>query len=169
MPQNLKAIAYYTEKLRFNLIEDSIINAGKRWVLVAPPGSNESCLLLAKAVTDQQLRTIGNQTGGRYFFSYIPNDYREMKARGVHFSEEPRKEDYGWWWFLKIFTATNGICWNLTSRNKGRPPLVKSIANPFPGNENRLYSALGTRTRGRYLCNANQYRDVIDRMKSRLG
>ena len=62
-----EAIAFYTQKLGFNLLEDSVLSETKRWVRVAPKGSNECCLLLAKAVNEEQKRSIGNQTGGRVF------------------------------------------------------------------------------------------------------
>lgn len=114
-----EAIAYYTEKLRFNLIEDSKINTEKRWVLVAPPGSSESCLLLAKAATDGQRSAIGNQTGGRVFlFLHTDdfwNDYRKMKARGVHFIEEPREESYG---LVVVFEDLYGNKWDLLELKK---------------------------------------------------
>src|SRR5690349_16283261 len=62
-----EAIAFYTKVLRFELIEDTPLGAGKRWVLVAPPGSNGTHLLLARAATPEQESRIGNQTGGRVF------------------------------------------------------------------------------------------------------
>lgn len=59
------AIQFYTEKLDFKLLEDTRIDENKRWVMVAPPGAKECCLLLAKASNERQLESIGNQTGGR--------------------------------------------------------------------------------------------------------
>ena len=61
------AIAFYTQKLQFNLVEDSDLGGGKRWVLVSPPNSNGTNLLLAQASNDEQVACIGNQTGGRVF------------------------------------------------------------------------------------------------------
>ena len=94
-----EAIEYFTQKLKFNLVEDTKRSESKRWVLVAPNGSIESCLLLAKASTEAQQKMIGNQTGGRVaFFLYtddFESDYEYMKSRGVEFIEEPRIELYG--------------------------------------------------------------------------
>src|SRR6188472_1191276 len=77
-----KAIAFYTEKLYFTLIEDTLLSEAKRWVVIAPPGSKECCLLLAKAANDEQKSRIGNQTGGRVFlFLHTDNfqrDYQDL-------------------------------------------------------------------------------------------
>jgi len=70
-----KAIEFYTEKLNFTLVEDTILNDLKRWVLVAPKGSSECCLLLAKAANDEQKSRIGNQAGGRVFFIFIHRQF----------------------------------------------------------------------------------------------
>ena len=92
------AIAFYTEKLRFSLVEDTDLGGGKRWVLVAPPGSRESRLLLAKAATPEQRRRVGDQSGGRVFLFLHTDDfgpdYERMKALGVNFLEAPREEAY---------------------------------------------------------------------------
>ena len=94
-----EAIAFYTEKLGFTLVEDTKLNRDKRWVLVAPPGSNTTRLLLAKADGAAQEKVIGNQTGGRVFlFLYTDDfdrDYSSMRATGVSFLEAPRDEVYG--------------------------------------------------------------------------
>ena len=66
------AIKFYTEKLNFNLIEDTRLSDSKRWVLVGPPGAKECCLLLAKAADDKQRASIGNQTAAVYFFFCVP-------------------------------------------------------------------------------------------------
>ena len=60
-----EAIEFYTKKLDFTLLEDTRIDENKRWVMVAPPGAKECCLLLAKAANNKQSESIGNQTGGR--------------------------------------------------------------------------------------------------------
>lgn len=88
-----EVIEFYTNKLRFNLLEDTELGYGKRWVLVAPTGSNETCLLLVKASSPQQKSCVGNQTGSRVFLFW--RDYHDMKLRGVIFVEEPREESYG--------------------------------------------------------------------------
>ena len=88
------AINFYTKKLNFNLIEDTRLSDSKRWVLVAPPGANECCLLLAKAADDNQRAAIGNQTGGRVFlFLYTDDfnqDYTQMQERGIRFVRPPK-------------------------------------------------------------------------------
>ena len=77
-----EAIEFYTKKLEFNLIEDTQLNEMKRWVLIAPKGSTECCLLLAKAATEEQKNRVGNQAGGRVFlFLYTQNfeaDYQNL-------------------------------------------------------------------------------------------
>jgi lactoylglutathione lyase len=94
-----EAIAFYTTKLGFTLIEDTDLGNGKRWVLVAPAGSHETQLLLARAATPEQARQIGNQAGGRVFLflqsNDFWNDYHAMLANGVTFLEQPRSEAYG--------------------------------------------------------------------------
>lgn len=95
-----EAISFFTQSLRFSLIEDKPMGDGKRWVRVAPPGSGGAALLLAKAATLQQQNSIGNQTGGRVFLFLETRsfweDYDFMRSRGVRFLEEPRHEEYGW-------------------------------------------------------------------------
>lgn len=109
-----EAIAFYVGKLGFHLIEDTDMGNGKRWVQVAPPGSAETCLLLAKAISPEQGSRIGNQTGGRVFlFLHTDNfqhDYEAMKANGVRFLEEPRFESYG---TVVVFEDLYGNKWDL--------------------------------------------------------
>src|SRR5215813_6771542 len=82
-----EAIEFYTEKLEFSLVEDTRLSEAKRWVLIAPPGSNECCLLLARAANEEQRARVGNQTGGRVFlFLYTDDfwrDYEKMQEKGV--------------------------------------------------------------------------------------
>ena len=66
-----EAIQFYTEKLNFTLIEDTKLSETKRWVMVAPKGKGQCCLLLAQAATEEQKSRIGNQTGGRVFLFFI--------------------------------------------------------------------------------------------------
>jgi lactoylglutathione lyase len=88
-----EAVAFFTHALGFQLIEDTDLGNGKRWVLVRPPGSSGTDLLLARAVNPEQALRIGNQTGGRVFlFRHTDNfwrDYREMTAKGVTFCRPP--------------------------------------------------------------------------------
>ena len=95
-----EAIAFYTQKLNFTLVEDTFQPAqNKRWVVVAPPGSSGATLLLARASTADQERFIGNQSGGRVFlFLQTDNfwrDYKSMQAAGIEFAREPKEEPYG--------------------------------------------------------------------------
>ncbi len=110
-----EAIAFYTDVLGFDLIEDTPLGEGKRWVLVAPPGSAAGTrLLLARAATPEQAERIGNQTGGRVFLFLHTDDfwrdYRALQSRGVHFLEEPRQEAYG---TVAVFEDLYGNRWDL--------------------------------------------------------
>ena len=113
------AIHFYTKLLRFTLTEDTVLSETKRWVLVTPPGSNGTSLLLAKAANDEQLSRVGNQTGGRVFlFLYTDNlarDYAEMKQKGVTFVREPVKETWG---TVAVFADLYGNLWDLIERAK---------------------------------------------------
>jgi len=108
------AINFYTKKLNFNLIEDTRLSDTKRWVLVAPPGARECCLLLAKAADDKQRASIGNQTGGRVFlFLYTDDfyrDYTQMQERGIRFVRPPKEEPYG---TVAVFEDLYGNRWDL--------------------------------------------------------
>jgi catechol 2,3-dioxygenase-like lactoylglutathione lyase family enzyme len=113
-----EAIAFYTQKLQFDLIEDTQLSETKRWVKVAPKGSKECCLLLAKGATDIQKTRIGNQTGGRVFlFLYTDDfyrDYNRMKADGIHFVREPSTEAYG---IVAVFEDLYGNLWDFIQTN----------------------------------------------------
>ena len=108
-----EAIKYFTEKLKFDLVEDTNRGKGKRWVRVTPKGSDGFCLLLAKATTEEQIKAIGNQTGGRVaFFIHTDDfwrDYNEMKAKGIGFTEEPRNEEFG---TVVVFKDLYGNKWD---------------------------------------------------------
>ncbi|MDJ0840862.1 MAG: VOC family protein [Acidobacteriota bacterium] len=108
-----EAIAWYTEKLPFSLVDDVPMGPGKRWVTIAPPGGGAG-LVLGKATTPEQEQAIGNQTGGRVFLFLHSDDfwrdYRDMKARGVTFTEEPREEPYG---TVVVFKDLYGNLWDL--------------------------------------------------------
>ena len=109
-----EALAFYTESLGFKLVEDTPLPDGKRWLLVAPPGANETSILLAKAATPEQTAHIGNQSGGRVFLFLHTDDfwrdYHRMQAKGVVFQEEPRNEPYG---TVAIFSDLYGNRWDL--------------------------------------------------------
>ncbi|WP_420601404.1 VOC family protein [Flagellimonas sp.] len=108
-----EAIAFYTQKLGFSLVDDIDLGNGKRWVLVAPKNSQAS-ILLGKAVGKEQEATIGNQTGGRVFLFLHTNDfwkdYQSMKEKGVVFKETPREESYG---TVVVFEDLYGNLWDL--------------------------------------------------------
>ena len=109
-----KAIEYYTQNLNFQIIEDTVLSEGKRWVLIAPHGSNECSLLLAKASDEFQINRIGNQTGGRVFFflqtTKFDQDYYDLKSKGVKFIREPIVEKYG---TVAVFEDLYGNLWDL--------------------------------------------------------
>ncbi len=113
-----EAIAFYTQKLHFTLVEDTYQPAqDKRWVVVAPPGSTETTLLLARAATPEQEAFIGNQAGGRVFLFLHTDDfwrdYREMVTLGIKFVREPKVEDYG---TVAVFEDLYGNLWDLIER-----------------------------------------------------
>ncbi len=114
-----EAIKFYTQKLNFSLIEDTPISEDKRWVLVAPPGSRECCLLLAKASSDEQKKYIGNQTGGRVFlFLYTDNferDYQNLIQENIRIVREPKQESYG---TVAVFADLYGNLWDLIEPKK---------------------------------------------------
>jgi catechol 2,3-dioxygenase-like lactoylglutathione lyase family enzyme len=109
-----EAIDFYTQKLGFELLEDTILSETKRWVRIAPPGSKECCLLLAKAANEQQQNSVGNQTGGRVFLFLhtddIRRDYDRYTKHNIHFVREPVKEEYG---TVAVFEDLYGNLWDL--------------------------------------------------------
>ncbi len=109
-----EAISFYTGKLRFRLVEDTPLGDGKRWVLLAPPGSREARLLLARARTPAEIAAVGRQAGGRVFLFLhtddFDRDHREMVERGVKFAEAPRQEAYG---TVAVFEDLYGNTWDL--------------------------------------------------------
>lgn len=114
VPDYDAAIRFYTTSLEFQLVQDTDLGEGKRWVLVAPPGLSETRLLLARAATPSQYAAIGQQTGGRVFlFLHTDNfdrDYAAYRDRGVVFREPPRYEPYG---TVAVFEDPFGNAWDL--------------------------------------------------------
>ncbi len=114
VPDYDEAIAHYCDGLGFDLIEDTDLGGGKRWVLVAPPGSVETRLLLAKASKPEQTAQIGSQAGGRVFLILHTDDFDRDHARftqaGVVFTETPRQEIYG---KVCVFRDRFGNLWDL--------------------------------------------------------
>ena len=113
VPDYDEAISYYTQKLDFELVEDTDLGDGKRWVVVAPQGS-ATRLLLARAKNAREEHAIGNQTGGRVFSFLHTSDlmqvYRRWQSRGVKFEETPREEVYG---LVVVFSDIYGNKWDL--------------------------------------------------------
>jgi len=109
-----KAIEFYTSKLHFDLLEDTILSETKRWVKVAPKGSSECSLLLAKAANDEQRRRIGNQAGGRVFlFLHTDNferDYKNLIDNNITIIRKPVKETWG---MVAVFSDPYGNLWDL--------------------------------------------------------
>src|SRR5450631_745279 len=109
-----EAISYFVEKLGFMVAEDTDLGGGKRWILVAPPGSVETRLLLAKAVSADQLPRVGNQTGGRVFLFLHTDDfwrdYQAYRSKGITFVRDPKVEPYG---TVAVFKDLYGNLWDL--------------------------------------------------------
>jgi catechol 2,3-dioxygenase-like lactoylglutathione lyase family enzyme len=109
-----EAIDFYTKKLDFQLLEDSKLSDEKRWVMVAPTGAKECCLLLAKAANEQQKTFVGNQTGGRVFLFLFTDDFRrdyeKLKGREIKFVRPPQEFEYG---TVAVFEDLYGNLWDL--------------------------------------------------------
>jgi catechol 2,3-dioxygenase-like lactoylglutathione lyase family enzyme len=108
-----EAIQFYTQKLNFELVEDTQQSETKRWVVVKPPGS-ECSLLLAKGVGEEQSSRIGNQTGGRVFLFLKTDDfwrdYNDYLSKGINFVRPPKTESYG---AVAVFQDLYGNLWDL--------------------------------------------------------
>ncbi len=118
-----EAIKFYTEKLNFTLVEDTYQpEQDKRWVVVSPPGSCGTTLLLARASKSQQESFIGNQSGGRVFLFLNTDDfwrdYNNMVSKGIKFVREPKNETYG---MVAVFEDLYGNLWDLLQLNEDHP------------------------------------------------
>ncbi|WP_290063113.1 VOC family protein [Paraclostridium bifermentans] len=118
-----EAIDFYTKKLKFNLIEDTYQpEQDKRWVVVSPPGSNGTAILLARASKEEQMSFIGNQTGGRVFLFLGTDDfwrdYNDMVAKCIEFVREPQEQDYG---TVAVFKDLYGNLWDLLQFKENHP------------------------------------------------
>jgi catechol 2,3-dioxygenase-like lactoylglutathione lyase family enzyme len=109
-----EAIAFYTDKLGFELLEDTRLSEEKRWVVVAPKGARECSLLLARAANDQQAASVGNQTGGRVFLFLFTDDFwrdfENYQSKGIHFVRAPQEFKYG---TVAVFEDLYGNLWDL--------------------------------------------------------
>ncbi|OAP41259.1 extradiol dioxygenase [Sinorhizobium glycinis] len=114
VPDYEEALAFYCGRLGFDLIEDTDLGGGKRWIVVRPRGATETALLIAKAEGERQDAVIGNQAGGRVGFFLFTDDFdrdhAEMLAAGVEFLDTPRHEAYG---TVAVFTDPFGNRWDL--------------------------------------------------------
>lgn len=118
-----EAIDFYTKKLHFTLIEDTYQpEQDKRWVVIAPPNSTGTTLLLARASKPEQEPFIGNQSGGRVFLFLNTDDfwrdYNEMVSREIKFVREPKEQPYG---MVAVFEDLYGNLWDLLQMNKQSP------------------------------------------------
>ena len=118
-----EAIAFYTEQLNFELLEDTYQpEQNKRWVVVSPPGSSGVTLLLARASNDTQAAFIGNQAGGRVFLFLNTDDfwrdYRDFVDKGIRFVRDPKEADYG---MVAVFEDLYGNRWDLLELNDQHP------------------------------------------------
>lgn len=118
-----EAIEFYTKKLNFTLIEDTYQpEQDKRWVVVSPPGSSGTTILLAKASKPEQTSFIGNQAGGRVFLFLGTDDfwrdYNDMKEKGIEFIREPKEQSYG---IVAVFKDIYGNLWDLVQFKKEHP------------------------------------------------
>jgi catechol 2,3-dioxygenase-like lactoylglutathione lyase family enzyme len=125
-----EAIEFYTKKLNFELIEDTYQpDQDKRWVVVAPPCSTGTTLLLARASKPEQEPFIGNQAGGRVFLFLNTDDfwrdYNDMVTKGIRFVRDPKKADYG---TVAVFEDLYGNRWDLLQLNDGHPIVRRQTA-----------------------------------------
>ena len=124
-----EALAFFAESLGFRVVEDTPLPTGKRWLIVAPPGSRGANLLLARADAPEQVQQVGNQAAGRVFLFLHTDDfwcdYRLMQAASVKFLEQPRQESYG---TVAVFEDLYGNKWDLLQPDDNLParPLPKA-------------------------------------------
>ena len=122
-----EAIDFYTKKLHFELVEDTYQpEQNKRWVVVSPPGSNGTTILLAKATKKVQESFIGNQAGGRVFLflgtDNFDRDYSEIVNEGVEFVRPPKVQEYG---KVAVFKDLYGNLWDLIEFVPGHPMFAR--------------------------------------------
>ena len=113
------ALAFYVDVLGFDLVEDTALGPAKRWVVVRPPGTTETGLLLARAADEPQAAAVGHQTGGRVAFFLETDDlladHARLTAADVRFTDGPREEPYG---RVAVFEDLHGTRWDLIERRQ---------------------------------------------------
>ena len=124
-----EAIAFYRDKLNFELIEDTRLSAYKRWVVIAPRGNSTMPLVLGKAQTVEEKNQVGMQGGGRVFLFLCTDnflrDYKQMQADGIEFTREPETFDYG---TVAVFKDLYGNLWDLLEPSPGHA-MYSRLAN----------------------------------------
>ncbi|WP_459212077.1 VOC family protein [Aquimarina rhabdastrellae] len=122
-----EAIEFYTNKLDFQLLEDTQLSADKRWVTIAPPGAKETSLLLAKATSEEEIQSIGNQAGGRVFLILFTDDferdYKKLKARNIKFIRSQQEFEYG---IVAVFEDLYGNKWDLLQPSENNKGIIKN-------------------------------------------
>jgi catechol 2,3-dioxygenase-like lactoylglutathione lyase family enzyme len=120
-----EAIEFYTKRLGFRLLEDTKLSEDKRWVMVAPNGAKECCLLLVKAANEQQSTRVGNQTGGRVFLFLFTDDfwrdYQKLKDEEIKFIRPPQDFEYG---TVAVFEDLYGNMWDLIQPNENNKGII---------------------------------------------
>ena len=127
VPSYEEGLAFFCRLLGFAVVEDTPLEGGKRWVVVAPAGGAGSRVVLAVPSDDRQRARVGDQTGGRvgYFLQTddFDRDYRALAARGVRFLESPRRESYG---TVAVFTDPWGGKWDFIQPIRPRRAAVSA-------------------------------------------
>ena len=118
-----EAIDFYTKKLHFTLIEDTYqAEQDKRWVVVSPPGSSGTTILLARASNPEQISFIGNQAGGRVFLFLGTDDfwrdYKDIVSNGIEIVRDPKEQEYG---IVAVFKDLYGNLWDLVQFKENHP------------------------------------------------
>ena len=118
-----EAIDFYTKKLHFDLVEDTYQpEQNKQWVVVSPPGSNGTTILLARASKPEQESFVGNQAGGRVFLFLgtddFTRDFEEIQRLGIEFVRKPKIQEYG---IVAVFKDLYGNLWDLVQFNHDHP------------------------------------------------
>jgi catechol 2,3-dioxygenase-like lactoylglutathione lyase family enzyme len=145
-----EAIAFFVQKLGFELVEDTPLGGGKRWVRVHPPGGSGPTLLLARAVGEQRLTSVGNQTGGRVFVFLetddLRRDYRLLSERGVTFVRGPSEEPFG---TVAVFSDLYGNLSTSSRRGSQRAPANQAAGGCPAGRCQTTRNPAGTCPAGR--------------------